>query len=60
MAEVVEILQGLKHTRLNVTDAGERRTDEVLDCRADATAAQRELGWAPTITLEAGLRRLLQ
>ncbi len=38
---------------------GEMRTNEVLEVRADISKAQRELGWSPTTTLEAGLKELV-
>lgn len=59
VAEIIEILQRLAGTSLPVVSAGERRPAEVMDCRADISAARRELGWAPVVPLEDGLRRVL-
>jgi nucleoside-diphosphate-sugar epimerase len=60
VAELINTLQRLKHTDLPVTSARERRPDEILDCRADISAAQREIGWSPRVTLDEGLRRILE
>lgn len=59
VAEVIDTLQRLKRTALPVTSTAERRPDEILDCRADITAARSTLGWAPRVTLEEGLSRIL-
>lgn len=59
VAEVIDAIQQLKRTNLPVTSAGERRPDEILDCRADISAARREIGWSPRVMLDEGLRRIL-
>ena len=59
VAEVIDAIQRLKRTNLPVTSAGESRPDEILDCRADISAARREIGWSPRVMLDEGLRRIL-
>jgi nucleoside-diphosphate-sugar epimerase len=60
VAELIYALQRLEHTDIPVTSTGERRPDEILDCRADISAARNEIGWSPRVTLDEGLRRILE
>lgn len=59
VAEVVALLQELAGTDYPVLSTEDRRRVEVLDCRADVSAAARELDWRPRITLREGLRQVL-
>jgi len=43
-----------------VVSRGEVRTDEVLDTVADIGKAKRIFGWQPRVSLEEGLRRMIQ
>lgn len=60
VAELVMLIQELKLTQLKVVSAGEKRPDEIQDSRADIASARRELPWTPRVTLEAGIKRVLQ
>jgi GDP-4-dehydro-6-deoxy-D-mannose reductase len=59
VAELVRVIQDLKHTKLPVRSADERRKDEIMNTVADITLAQQLLGWRPTWTLSEGVRRTI-
>jgi GDP-4-dehydro-6-deoxy-D-mannose reductase len=60
VAEVIQVIQGLKQTRLRVESSEERRRDEVMDTVADITKAKRVLGWEPKWSLSQGIEAILQ
>jgi GDP-4-dehydro-6-deoxy-D-mannose reductase len=59
VAELIDIIQNIRGTVLDVHSAGERRQDEVMDTQADVTRARQILGWTPRYSLRAGLERIL-
>jgi GDP-4-dehydro-6-deoxy-D-mannose reductase len=59
VAELIQIIQDLKQTRLRVRSSEERRQDEVMDTVADITHVNQMLGWAPKWTLTEGIRKML-
>lgn len=59
VAELIDLLQDLHGTHLPVQASGERRPQEIMDTRADITRAGAVLGWAPKVSLQAGLSRML-
>lgn len=57
--ELVQIIQDIKQTKLQVRSSDERRKDEVMNTVADITLANRLLGWRPKWTLTQGLREAI-
>lgn len=56
---VIDTIQQVAGTALPVTDAGERRVQELDDVRADITRARTQLGWTPRTPLRDGIARML-
>ena len=59
VAEIIAKLQALKQTDLPIENSGIRRPDEIMDCRADISAAYRTIGWVPNVSIDEGLGRIL-
>jgi nucleoside-diphosphate-sugar epimerase len=59
VGEVVAIVMQLVGRELPVVSAAERRSSEIMDTRADIAKAREHLGWEPKVTIEAGLRMLV-
>lgn len=57
--DVAAMIIGIAGANKPVVSRGLERPDEVLDTVADITKAQRQLGWTPRISIEAGLRRVI-
>ena len=59
VAELIQIIQGIRKTDLEIISSAERRKDEIMDTVADISRAYRDLGWRPKVGLEDGLRSVL-
>lgn len=59
VGEVAEIVMRLVGRQLPIVSAAERRESEIMDTRADIAKAREGLGWEPKVSLEAGLRMLV-
>ncbi|MBK9521669.1 MAG: NAD-dependent epimerase/dehydratase family protein [Rhodocyclaceae bacterium] len=59
VAEVIEIVQGILGTNLPIVSSNERRQDEIMDTVADISHASNRLGWQPMVSLENGLRSVI-
>jgi nucleoside-diphosphate-sugar epimerase len=59
VGELVAAIQAAAGTDKPVVERGRRRPDELMDTRGDIRAIGRDLGWAPRITLAAGLAGLV-
>ncbi|MDX2283450.1 MAG: NAD-dependent epimerase/dehydratase family protein [Bacteroidia bacterium] len=59
VGELIDALQAAAGVQKPVESAGERRPNEILDTCADISRARAELGWAPAVSLDAGLRSLI-
>jgi GDP-4-dehydro-6-deoxy-D-mannose reductase len=57
--EVIDVMQAVAGTSLPIVSEGEARSNEIPDVRADIRRAKRFLGWAPRLSLNEGLARLL-
>lgn len=57
--ELVQLIQDITHTKLEVHSSDERRKDEVMNTVADITRAHQLLGWRPRWTLTQGLRKII-
>jgi len=57
--EVVDVIQAAAGTRLPVVSDEETRSGEMPDVYADISRAREILGWAPSLTFEQGIARLL-
>lgn len=60
VTELINIIQKIKGTSLNVHADGERRTGEVMDTQSDNTKIFENLGWQPKYSLKAGLKKMLK
>jgi len=60
VAELIDRIQALAHTRLPVRSKNQPRSQEIADTVADISRATRELGWRPAVPLDEGLRRCLE
>jgi nucleoside-diphosphate-sugar epimerase len=58
--ELAELMLRIAGLEKPIVSRGEIRADEVLDTVADTEKAQRGFGWEPRISLEEGLRRIVQ
>ncbi len=59
VAELIQLMQQIVKTNLNVFSSDERRRDEIMNTIADISNAKKILNWKPNINLEAGLTELL-
>jgi GDP-4-dehydro-6-deoxy-D-mannose reductase len=59
VGEVIDLIQGICGTALEVISSEARRPFEIMDTRADITRAADVLGWEPQMSLPEGLRLLL-
>jgi nucleoside-diphosphate-sugar epimerase len=57
--EIVELIINNFAKVIKVEYDNEQRKNEVLDCYADITKMKNYFGWAPQISLEEGLKRIL-
>ena len=57
--ELVALISRLSGRTAKITCTHQPRPNEVLDTVCDARRAHAELGWEPTITLEAGLQEMI-
>jgi GDP-4-dehydro-6-deoxy-D-mannose reductase len=60
VAEVIALVQAALGTDLPVESEGVRRPGEILDTVADIRRAADVLGWAPTVSFEAGIRAMCE
>jgi len=60
VAELIQVIQDIKHTKFPVHSSEERRKNEVMDTVADITAIKQVLGWAPRWTLNEGIKQMLR
>lgn len=60
VARLVDMVNSLIERPKRLASRAAQRQAEVLNVVADITRAQSELGWTPTVTLMAGLRRTLE
>jgi GDP-4-dehydro-6-deoxy-D-mannose reductase len=60
VSDLIDLIQNIKDTNLNVQADGERRPEEVMDTQADITKALEVLGWAPNYSLRSGLEKMLR
>ncbi len=56
--EVIQVIQAVWGTNLDVISSEERRQDEVMNTVADIAEAKRYLGWEPKFTLPHGIREI--
>lgn len=59
VGEVAEIVMRLVGRQLPIVSAAARRESEIMDTRADIAKARERLGWEPKVSIEAGLRMLV-
>lgn len=55
---VVDKIVDISQKKVEVTYSGERRRGEVMNTVADVRKAKGELGWAPTVDVDEGLRKV--
>ena len=58
VADLIDIIQNIKGTSLDVISDCERRTGEIMDTQADISKALNILGWKPKNSLLVGLQKL--
>lgn len=58
-AELIDIIQNIMGTSLDVQVAGEKRIGEIMDTQADITRALEILDWTPKFSLRTGLEKML-
>lgn len=59
VAELINKIQKISGTNLNVVCNGERRIGEIVDTQANILQALKILDWKPKYTLEAGLKKII-
>lgn len=59
VAELINIIQKIMGTNLNVVCNGEKRIGEIVDTQANILQALKILDWKPKYTLEAGLKKII-
>jgi GDP-4-dehydro-6-deoxy-D-mannose reductase len=59
VAELIDIIQHIMGTRLEVQTDGEKRIGEIMDTQADITKASDILEWVPKFSLRTGLEKML-
>ncbi len=57
--EVVEMISKLTGKKIDVTYSNKRRKNEIMDCKADYSKAEKLLGWTPRVTIEEGLKQCI-
>jgi GDP-4-dehydro-6-deoxy-D-mannose reductase len=60
VGEIIDVVQDVAGTSLEVLDEGKPRHEELDDVRADIALARKEFGWKPSISLSEGTDRLLR
>jgi nucleoside-diphosphate-sugar epimerase len=60
VAEVIQTVFSALGRELPVHCAETIRTNEIMDCRCDASRFARKFGWAPRVDFEAGVRGLIE
>jgi nucleoside-diphosphate-sugar epimerase len=58
--EVIDVIQAVLQTNIEIYSSNERRTGEVMDTQADISKAKKLLGWSPTWTLEQGIAKMME
>ena len=58
--ELIDIVRNIYTHKIDYLCTGEIRANEVMDTIADTSAIRSELGWSPSITLENGLRKMIE
>ena len=58
--EIVEMVQGLFETKIEYLCTHEIRPNDVLDTVADITKIETELNWKPKISIQAGLKMMVE
>ena len=58
VAELINLIQNIKGTSLDVQSEGERRAEEVMDTRADIFKAFKILNWIPKNPLRSGIEKM--
>jgi nucleoside-diphosphate-sugar epimerase len=59
VADLIQTMQDIGGTRLEIISAGVRRSGEVMDTVADIRKASRILNWSPKFSLRSGLEIML-
>ena len=59
VTELIDIIQHIMGTRLEVQTAGEKRIGEIMDMQADITKVFDVLGWTPKYSLIDGLKQMI-
>jgi len=59
VAEIIQIIQKLKNTRLQVRSSEEKRKNEIMNTVADITLIKKALGWTPKWTIAQGMKNML-
>lgn len=60
VGEVIQVLQKVMQQAVEIRNLNKRRPNEIMDCVADVSKANRALGWKPCYDLEEGLIDMLQ
>lgn len=59
VSELIDVIQKIMGSNLNVTSQNERRPEEVMNTQADISKAKDILNWEPLYSLEQGLKKLI-
>ena len=57
--QIIDAIQRVAGTSLEIVDEGQSRRDEIPDVYADISKARRELAWSPRHSFEDGIRKIL-
>lgn len=60
VAEIIQVIKDVSGSTMPVKSQNTPRSNELMDTRADITAAHDALGWAPRVDIKEGIRRTLQ
>ncbi len=58
--EIANLIVEISNKNIPITYLGTRRKNEIMNVRADITKIRKELNWAPKVSLEQGLRSMLE
>ena len=57
--QIIDVIQSVAETALDVVDDGQPRKNEIPDVYADISKARRDLDWRPKYSFEDGIREIL-